>query len=45
MLEWLFLIGLAGSSVIVVLTFLEDLETMLERDEPSELAKPEQAGE
>ena len=45
LLEWLFLIGLCGASVVVVLTFNEDLQTMFEKDEPSEPAKPEQAGE
>ena len=45
LLEWLFLIGLAGSAIVLVLTTIEDVETMMEKDEPQELARPEQSGE
>jgi len=45
LLEWLFLIGLAGSAVVLLLTIVEDIVLMLEKDDPAELAKPEQAGE
>jgi hypothetical protein len=45
LLEWLFLIGLTGAAFVLVLTTIEDVETMMEKDEPSEPAKPEQAGD
>jgi hypothetical protein len=43
-LEWLFLIGLGGSAIVLVLTTIEDIETMVEKDESLELDKPEQSG-
>lgn len=31
-LEWLFFIGMAGSAVVVVISFIEDIYTMMEKD-------------
>ena len=31
-LEWLFFIGMAGSTLVVLISFVEDIRTMLERD-------------
>jgi len=31
-LEWLFFIGMAGSVLVVLISFVEDIRTMLERD-------------
>lgn len=31
-LEWLFFIGMAGSLVVILISAVEDIETILERD-------------
>jgi hypothetical protein len=31
-LEWLFFIGMAGSALVVLISFVEDIRTILERD-------------
>lgn len=31
-LEWLFFIGMAGSAVVVVISAVEDIHTILEKD-------------
>jgi hypothetical protein len=31
-LEWLFFVGMAGSALVVVISFIEDIYTMLEKD-------------
>jgi hypothetical protein len=31
-LEWLFFIGMAGSALVVVISAIEDIHTMLEKD-------------
>lgn len=31
-LEWLFFVGMAGSALVVVISFIEDIHTMLEKD-------------
>jgi hypothetical protein len=31
-LEWLFFIGMAGSAVVVVISAIEDIHTILEKD-------------
>jgi hypothetical protein len=32
--EWMFIIGVIGSAVVILLTTIEDVETLLEPDEP-----------
>ena len=32
--EWMFIIGILGSAVVILLTTIEDVETLLEPDEP-----------
>jgi hypothetical protein len=34
-LETLFFVGLAGSAVVVLISFVEDLEVLLHRDRPN----------
>lgn len=31
-LEWLFFIGMAGSALVVIISFVEDIYTMMEKD-------------
>lgn len=31
-LEWLFFIGMAGSALVVLISAIEDIHTMMERD-------------
>jgi hypothetical protein len=31
-LEWLFFIGMAGSALVVIISFVEDIHTMMEKD-------------
>lgn len=35
-LEWMFLVGIIGSALVILLSFVEDIETMFERDVPEE---------
>ncbi len=32
--EWMFVIGLVGSAIVILLTTIEDVQTLFERDEP-----------
>jgi hypothetical protein len=34
-LEWMFFVGLAGSSVVVVISFVEDGKELFGKDEPN----------
>lgn len=34
-IEWLFFIGLAGSAIVVSISFFEDIGVLFERDKPS----------
>jgi hypothetical protein len=40
LLEGMFVIGMCGSAVVLLITTVEDTETMLEKDEPAE-GKPQ----
>jgi len=35
-LEWMFFLGLAGSSVVVLISFLEDGKELFGKDEPTQ---------
>jgi hypothetical protein len=39
-LETMFLVGLAGSTVVLVLTTIEDVNMMLQKDEPQFIDAP-----
>ena len=39
-LETMFLVGLAGSTIVLVLTTIEDMATMLEKDMPASVDAP-----
>lgn len=34
-LTWMFLVGLAGSAVVVVISFVEDIQELFSKDEPA----------
>jgi hypothetical protein len=33
-LEWIFFLGLIGSAMVILLTTIEDVKVLLEKDEP-----------
>lgn len=43
LLVFLFLVGIVGSAIVILITFFEDGKLLLERDEPKLRSEPENA--